>query len=70
MIWYVWSKACREDPSRVVVATDDARIVSVVRGSAGEASQPRPECASGTDRVAEAARAMARDPDNLQGTSR
>jgi len=69
MIWYVWSKAsAAKIPSRVVVATDDARIASVVRGFGGEAVLTSPECASGTDRVAEAARGM--DEEiliNLQG---
>jgi len=59
MIWYVWDKAMRAKvPSRVVVATDDERIASVVRGFGGEAVMTSPDCASGTDRVAEAARGM------------
>ncbi len=59
MIWYVWDSARRAElPSRVVVATDDERIASVVRGFGGEAVMTSPECASGTDRVAEAARGM------------
>jgi 3-deoxy-D-manno-octulosonate cytidylyltransferase len=59
MIWYVWDKARRAKvPSRVVVATDDERIASVVRGFGGEAVMTSPGCASGTDRVAEAARGM------------
>jgi 3-deoxy-D-manno-octulosonate cytidylyltransferase len=59
MIWYVWDSARRaEVPSRVVVATDDERIASVVRDFGGEAVLTSPECASGTDRVAEAARGM------------
>ncbi|MGE5248045.1 MAG: 3-deoxy-manno-octulosonate cytidylyltransferase [Verrucomicrobiota bacterium] len=59
MIWYVWDSARRARlPSRVVVATDDERIASAVRGFGGEAVMTSPECASGTDRVAEAARGM------------
>jgi 3-deoxy-D-manno-octulosonate cytidylyltransferase len=59
MIWYVWDSARRaEIPSRIVVATDDERIASAVRGFGGEAVLTSPECASGTDRVAEAARGM------------
>jgi len=59
MIWYVWEKARRAKvPSRVVVATDDERIAFVVRGFGGEAIMTSPACASGTDRVAEAARGM------------
>jgi len=69
MIWYVWDKARRaETPSRVVVATDDARIASAVRGFGGEAVMTSPDCASGTDRVAEAARGMDEEVIvNLQG---
>jgi len=59
MIWYVWDKAKRAKiPSRVVVATDDERIASAVRGFGGEAVMTSADCASGTDRVAEAARGM------------
>ena len=69
MIWYVWDKARRaETPARVVVATDDARIAAVVRGFGGEAVMTSPDCASGTDRVAEAARGMDEEVIvNLQG---
>ncbi len=69
MIWYVWEKARRAKvPSRVVVATDDERIASVVRGFGGEAVLTSPDCASGTDRVAEAARGMDEEIFiNLQG---
>ncbi len=69
MIWYVWSKAvAAEVPSRVVVATDDERIASAVRGFGGEAVLTSPACASGTDRVAEAARGMDEEVlINLQG---
>lgn len=69
MIWYVWDKARRaETPSRVVVATDDARIAAAVRGFGGEAVMTSPDCASGTDRVAEAARGMDEEVIvNLQG---
>jgi 3-deoxy-manno-octulosonate cytidylyltransferase (CMP-KDO synthetase) len=59
MIWYVWDKARRAKvPSRVLVATDDERIAAAVRGFGGEAVLTSPDCASGTDRVAEAARGM------------
>jgi len=69
MIWYVWDKARRaETPSRVVVATDDARIAAAVRGFGGEVVMTSPDCASGTDRVAEAARGMDEEVIvNLQG---
>lgn len=57
--------------SRVVVATDDARIADVVRAFGGEAVMTSPSCPSGTDRVAEVARALSLAPDavliNVQG---
>lgn len=43
---------------RVMVATDDARIASVVRGFGGEAVLSSPAHATGTDRLAEAAREL------------
>ena len=69
MIWYVWEKArAAKIPSRVLVATDDERIASAVRGFGGEAVMTSPACASGTDRVAEAARGMDEEVIiNLQG---
>lgn len=50
-------RAARE-VSRVVVATDDLRIARAVRDFGGEATMTSPGHASGTDRVAEAARAI------------
>jgi 3-deoxy-manno-octulosonate cytidylyltransferase (CMP-KDO synthetase) len=55
--------------SRVIVATDDARIVDAVRSFGGEAVMTRADHPSGTDRVAEVAAGL---PDasivvNLQG---
>ncbi len=43
---------------RVVVATDDERIASTVRGFGGEAVMTSPDHPTGTDRLAEAARAI------------
>lgn len=43
---------------RVLVATDDDRIEGAVRGFGGEVVRTSPSCPSGTDRVAEVARAM------------
>ncbi|MCL1926155.1 MAG: 3-deoxy-manno-octulosonate cytidylyltransferase [Syntrophorhabdaceae bacterium] len=69
MIWHVWDKAMKAKiPAKVVVATDDERIASAVRGFGGIAVMTSPDCVSGTDRVAEAARGM--DEEiliNLQG---
>jgi 3-deoxy-manno-octulosonate cytidylyltransferase (CMP-KDO synthetase) len=57
--------------SRVIVATDDARIVEVVKAFGGEAVLTSPACASGTDRVAEVARGLKLAPEavvvNVQG---
>jgi 3-deoxy-manno-octulosonate cytidylyltransferase (CMP-KDO synthetase) len=53
---------------RVLVATDDARIADVVRESGGEALLTSPDAATGTDRLAEAARRVAGDVYvNVQG---
>ncbi len=56
MIEHVYHRA-RSVPllSRVVVATDDERIARCVRGFGGEVVMTRPDHASGTDRLAEAA---------------
>jgi 3-deoxy-manno-octulosonate cytidylyltransferase (CMP-KDO synthetase) len=69
MIWYVWEKARKSRlATRVLVATDDPRIASAVREFGGEARMTSPECASGTDRVAETARDLAEEIIvNLQG---
>ncbi|HLZ91471.1 MAG TPA: 3-deoxy-manno-octulosonate cytidylyltransferase [Candidatus Acidoferrum sp.] len=42
-------------PSRVIVATDDARIVTAVQEFGGEARMTRPDHRTGTERVAEVA---------------
>ena len=43
---------------RVAVATDDDRVAAAVRAHGGEAVMTGAECASGTDRLAEAAAAL------------
>jgi 3-deoxy-manno-octulosonate cytidylyltransferase (CMP-KDO synthetase) len=53
---------------RVLVATDDERIAEAVEGAGGEAMRTSPAAASGTDRLAEAARAIGADVYvNIQG---
>jgi len=53
---------------RVVVATEDERIAAAVRSAGGEAIMTSPEAASGTDRLAEAARRLPADTYvNVQG---
>src|SRR4029453_12683655 len=59
-------RATRVD--RVVVATDDARIAEAVRGFGGEGVMAAATHASGTDRLAEAARDLPADiVVNVQG---
>ncbi len=57
--------------ARVLVATDDARIAQAVRAFGGEVAMTSPDCATGTDRVAEVARGLGLPPDgvviNVQG---
>lgn len=56
-------------PSSVCVATDHEQIAAEVRSFGGQAAMTSPDCASGTDRVAEVARPMT-DVDivvNVQG---
>ena len=60
------SRARRID--RVLVATEDERIAEAVRGFGGEAVMTSPDHATGTDRLAEAAReARAEIVVNVQG---
>jgi 3-deoxy-manno-octulosonate cytidylyltransferase (CMP-KDO synthetase) len=58
MIQHVWMR-CQEAGcfSDVLVATDDARIADAVQGFGGRAVMTSPACPTGTDRVAEVARA-------------
>jgi 3-deoxy-manno-octulosonate cytidylyltransferase (CMP-KDO synthetase) len=56
MIERVWERTRRASKiSRVIIATDDQRIVQAVIGFGGEAVLTRPEHRSGTERVAEVA---------------
>ncbi len=60
MIRHVYDRAAQApDVAEVVVATDDERIAASVRGFGGRAVMTSPAHASGTDRVAEAARQLA-----------
>jgi 3-deoxy-manno-octulosonate cytidylyltransferase (CMP-KDO synthetase) len=55
---------------RVLVATDDERILEAVRSFGGEAVMTSPECRNGSERVHEAAAGLDPRPDvviNLQG---
>jgi 3-deoxy-manno-octulosonate cytidylyltransferase (CMP-KDO synthetase) len=69
LIEHVWRRALRARRlSRVLVATDDVRIAAAVRAFGGEAVMTPRACASGTDRLAVAARRIACDVVvNVQG---
>jgi 3-deoxy-manno-octulosonate cytidylyltransferase (CMP-KDO synthetase) len=63
MILHTYEAALRADSlSRVVVATDDDRILKVVRDIGGEAMMTAPECDTGTDRVREAVSSIEASP--------
>lgn len=70
MVQHVWERARRaQGIDTLVIATDDDRIERAARGFGATVERTSPECASGTDRVAEVAR---RHPEaaiviNLQG---
>ena len=69
MIQHVWER-CREAASldRVILATDDARIATVARSFGAEAVMTDSAHQSGTDRIAEAVRAIDCDVVvNIQG---
>lgn len=53
MIQRVWEQACCSSARRVVVATDDHRIVEACGHFGAEVVQTQPEHESGTDRLAE-----------------
>ena len=70
MLQHVWERArAAKGLDELVIATDDDRIAEAARGFGAVVEMTSPECASGTDRVAEVAR---RRPNaeiilNLQG---
>lgn len=70
LIRHVWER-CRQcsQLDEVVVATDDERIAEAVRGFGGRAVMTSPEHPTGTDRIAEAVRAVpaATHVVNIQG---
>ncbi|MGY4532449.1 3-deoxy-manno-octulosonate cytidylyltransferase (CMP-KDO synthetase) [Pseudomonas sp. TE3786] len=71
MIQHVWEQACKSSAQRVVVATDDARIVEACKGFGAEVVLTRVDHNSGTDRLAEVAAALGLAGDaivvNVQG---
>ncbi|PTR29724.1 3-deoxy-manno-octulosonate cytidylyltransferase [Pseudomonas sp. GV085] len=71
MIQHVWEQASKSSAERVVVATDDARIVEACKGFGAEVVMTREDHNSGTDRLAEVATKLGLAPDaivvNVQG---
>ncbi|MGE0791118.1 MAG: 3-deoxy-manno-octulosonate cytidylyltransferase [Sandaracinaceae bacterium] len=67
----VWERAMAADAAEVWVAVDDASIADACAAHGASAVMTSPDCASGTDRLAEVARARGWDEDtivvNLQG---
>jgi 3-deoxy-manno-octulosonate cytidylyltransferase (CMP-KDO synthetase) len=62
MIMHVVERASRAELiSRVIVATDDERILRAVKSHGGEACMTSPDCQSGTDRIAEVAAKLEND---------
>lgn len=60
MIEHVYRRASEATRlSEVLIATEDARVEKAVRAFGGTAIMTSPDCASGTDRVAEASRSVA-----------
>jgi 3-deoxy-manno-octulosonate cytidylyltransferase (CMP-KDO synthetase) len=70
MIVHVWRRAVEAKVGRVVVATDDLSIASVVEMAGGEAVITRADHLNGTSRIHEALHRLGSDEDivvNLQG---
>lgn len=58
LIRHVWSKALASGANEVVIATDDERIADTCRGFGARVCMTDADCASGTDRIAQAAARM------------
>lgn len=56
MIRHVWERALQSGARRVVIATDDERVLQAAERFGAQACLTSPEHASGTDRIAEVAR--------------
>ncbi|GFM79346.1 3-deoxy-manno-octulosonate cytidylyltransferase [Pseudomonas cichorii] len=71
MIQHVWEQACKSGAERVVVATDDARIVEACQAFGAQVLMTRDDHNSGTDRLAEVAEQLGLAADaivvNVQG---
>jgi len=71
MIQHVYERACESEATRVVIATDDQRIVDVAKGFGAEVCVTSAEHPSGTDRLQEVVRIQGLSADavvvNVQG---
>lgn len=71
MVQHVWEQACKSEATRVLVATDDVRIVEACQAFGAEVVLTQPEHNSGTDRLAEVASQLGLAADaivvNVQG---
>ncbi len=71
LVQHVYECAQRSDARRVLVATDDRRIIDACDSFAAEAIMTRDDHASGTDRIAEVVQKLSPDDDeivvNVQG---
>ena len=71
MVQHVWEQACKSSAQRVVVATDDMRIVEACKAFGAEVLLTRADHESGTDRLAEVATQLGLASDaivvNVQG---
>ncbi|MBD1573870.1 3-deoxy-manno-octulosonate cytidylyltransferase [Vibrio sp. S17_S38] len=65
MVQRVYDQAMQSGADRVIVATDDARIQSVVESFGGEVCMTSPDHQSGTERLAEVIKKMAIDDDHI-----
>lgn len=71
MVQWVWQQAMQSGASRVVIATDDARVEQVARQFGAEVLMTDPAHNSGTERLAEVVRSLSLPADtvvvNVQG---
>ncbi len=68
LIQRVYENARKSSLGRLLIATDDARILKVCAGFGAECVMTSPSCPSGTDRIAEACRDIEADiVVNIQG---
>ncbi len=63
LVQHVWERACLAKlPQKVIIATDDSRVVDAAKSFGAEAILTSPDCASGTDRIADAVKKLSPVP--------